>query len=124
MRHSIRSPRLNRVVYVSKPQSRRSPPPADRGWPWSVQESARPQADVTRGLRLRRSALEISPPPSPTRQPVGEWLGFDIVATAGPNGVGLAQSAVRDERGELARSAQSLIVGKRALHTSDEATGL
>ncbi|PIE18418.1 MAG: hypothetical protein CSA66_04865 [Proteobacteria bacterium] len=47
------------------------------------------------------------------RDPEGDWFGFDIRSSAGPDGVGLAQSAVRDMRGELARTAQSLLVRPR-----------
>ncbi len=47
------------------------------------------------------------------RDAVGEWLGFDIRSGAGPDGVGLAQSAVRDVVGEFARTAQSLLVTER-----------
>lgn len=47
------------------------------------------------------------------RQPRGEWLGFDIRSVAGPDGMGLSQSAVRDRDGVCARSAQSLIIAPR-----------
>ncbi|TNE90036.1 MAG: thioesterase family protein [Deltaproteobacteria bacterium] len=47
------------------------------------------------------------------RPPQGEWFGFDIRSTAGEHGGGLAQSAVRDERGVVARSAQTLVVWAR-----------
>jgi hypothetical protein len=44
------------------------------------------------------------------RIPVDGWLGFDIRSTANHEGSGLAQSAIRDRQGLVARSAQSLIV--------------
>jgi len=47
------------------------------------------------------------------RDPVGDWLGFDIESTSGGHGSGLAQSAVRDARGIVARSIQTLVVGPR-----------
>jgi len=47
------------------------------------------------------------------RDPVGDWLGFDIESTSGGHGSGLAQSAVRDARGVVARSIQTLVVGPR-----------
>lgn len=47
------------------------------------------------------------------RQPISEWLGFDIRSTANDHGAGLSQSAIRDERGLVARSAQSMVVAKR-----------
>ena len=47
------------------------------------------------------------------RLPAGAWLGFDIRSSVGPQGAGLSQSAIRDELGEFARSAQSLVVTPR-----------
>lgn len=49
------------------------------------------------------------------RRPVAGWFGFDIRSTANADGAGLAQSAVRDARGLVARSAQSLVVVERPL---------
>ncbi len=48
------------------------------------------------------------------RPPEGTWFGFDIRSTANRVGFGLAQSAIRDERGTVARSAQSLVVRARS----------
>lgn len=48
------------------------------------------------------------------RDPTPGWFGFDIRATAGPQGTGLAQSAVRDAEGLVARSIQTLLVRPRA----------
>ena len=47
------------------------------------------------------------------REPVGDWVGFDIRSTASAEGVGLSQSAIRDAAGLLGRSAQSLLVDAR-----------
>jgi hypothetical protein len=47
------------------------------------------------------------------RAPVGSWAGFDIRSTANAEGAGLSQSAVRDARGLVARSAQSLVIVRR-----------
>ena len=47
------------------------------------------------------------------RAPRGEWLGFDISATVGPEGAGLSESALRDREGVFGRSAQSVVVRKR-----------
>ncbi len=46
-------------------------------------------------------------------EPHQGWFGFDIRSYAGPQGSGVAQSAIRDARGEVARSAQSLLVRPR-----------
>lgn len=48
------------------------------------------------------------------RPPVGEWFGFDIRSTASGQGMGLAQSEVRDGQGVVARSAQSLVIVARS----------
>jgi hypothetical protein len=47
------------------------------------------------------------------RTPVEPWLGFDIRSTAGPHGIGLSESAIRDVDGSVGRSAQSLVVRPR-----------
>ncbi|MBW2529443.1 MAG: thioesterase family protein [Deltaproteobacteria bacterium] len=47
------------------------------------------------------------------RPPVEGWFGFDIRSVANEVGWGLAQSAVRDAKGMVARSAQSLLVLER-----------
>lgn len=44
------------------------------------------------------------------RDPVGEWLGFDIRSTATTHGSGLPQAEVRDHYGVVARSIQTLVV--------------
>jgi len=47
------------------------------------------------------------------RPPAGEWIGLDATTTAEPSGVGLAESALYDERGPIGRSLQSLVVAQR-----------
>ena len=47
------------------------------------------------------------------RPPEGEWVCLDAETTLGPGAVGIATSAVYDERGLVARSAQALLVGPR-----------
>jgi hypothetical protein len=47
------------------------------------------------------------------RPPAGEWICLDAVTTLGPGSVGVATSAVYDERGLVARSAQALLVTRR-----------
>lgn len=47
------------------------------------------------------------------REPEGEWIGLDAVSTASPLGIGLAQSALYDQRGLFGRAAQVLFVERR-----------
>ena len=47
------------------------------------------------------------------RPPVGEWVCLDAETTLGTGSVGVATSAVYDERGLVARSAQALLVTPR-----------
>lgn len=47
------------------------------------------------------------------REPVGEWLCLDAETTLSEDSVGVATSAVYDERGLVARSAQALLVVPR-----------
>ena len=47
------------------------------------------------------------------RPPVGEWLCLDAETALGPGSVGIATSAVYDELGLVARSAQALLVVER-----------
>lgn len=46
------------------------------------------------------------------RYPVGEWVGLDAVTFPGPNGVGLAEAGLYDERGRIGRSAQALLLDR------------
>jgi hypothetical protein len=47
------------------------------------------------------------------RAPEGEWICIDAVTIPSATGVGLAESALFDERGPIGRSAQSLVIEKR-----------
>ena len=47
------------------------------------------------------------------REPVGEWFCLDAETTLGPGSVGLATSAVYDQRGLVGRSAQALLTLRR-----------
>lgn len=46
------------------------------------------------------------------REPVGEWVGLDAVTYTEPRGVGLAESALYDERGRIGRAVQSLLIDR------------
>jgi Thioesterase-like superfamily len=48
------------------------------------------------------------------RPPVGEWVCLDAVTTLSSGSVGLATSSVYDEQGLVARSAQALLIQRRA----------
>lgn len=47
------------------------------------------------------------------RHPAGEWVCLDAATTIQPNGIGLAQTRLFDERGPLGRGTQSLYVARR-----------
>lgn len=47
------------------------------------------------------------------RHPEGEWVCLDSVTRIEPNGIGLAESRLSDERGPIGCSMQSLIVSER-----------
>lgn len=47
------------------------------------------------------------------RQPVGEWVCLDAVTHPQPQGIGLAESALYDEKGPLGRSTQTLYLATR-----------
>lgn len=47
------------------------------------------------------------------RMPEGEWVCLDARTRIGPEGVGLAESVLWDERGMIGRGAQSLLVAAR-----------
>ena len=46
------------------------------------------------------------------RYPVGEWVALEAQTFAEAHGVGLAESALYDERGRIGRSLQSLLVDR------------
>jgi hypothetical protein len=47
------------------------------------------------------------------RQPQGQWVALDAATHFGPDGCGLAQSALYDEQGLIGRAAQSLSLRQR-----------
>ena len=47
------------------------------------------------------------------RLPHGEWIGLDAVTLPEPEGVGLADSVLHDERGPIGRALQTLLVRQR-----------
>jgi Acyl-CoA thioesterase C-terminal domain/Acyl-CoA thioesterase N-terminal domain len=47
------------------------------------------------------------------RHPVGEWVCLDAITQAEPDGIGLADTTLYDERGKIGRAAQSLLVARR-----------
>jgi Acyl-CoA thioesterase C-terminal domain/Acyl-CoA thioesterase N-terminal domain len=47
------------------------------------------------------------------REPAGEWVYLDAVTRVGPDGVGLAESVLSDERGRIGRATQTLLVRRR-----------
>ncbi len=48
------------------------------------------------------------------RLPEGEWVGLDAVTIPEPQGIGLADSTLHDERGPIGRALQTLLVRERA----------
>src|SRR5690606_20832218 len=47
------------------------------------------------------------------RPPAGEWIGRDAVTVPSDQGMGMAESAVYDEKGRLGRAVQSLLLQRR-----------
>jgi hypothetical protein len=47
------------------------------------------------------------------RMPAGEWVCLDAVTIPEPTGVGLADTALHDERGPIGRATQTLLVAER-----------
>jgi hypothetical protein len=48
------------------------------------------------------------------RMPEGEWVCLDAVTLPEPNGVGMADTRLLDERGPIGRAAQTLLIADRA----------
>ena len=48
-----------------------------------------------------------------SRHPAGEWVCLDAVTTPEPDGIGLADASLFDERGRIGRATQSLLVARR-----------
>jgi hypothetical protein len=47
------------------------------------------------------------------RMPAGEWVCLDAITLPEANGVGIADTALFDEAGQIGRAAQTLLVGER-----------
>jgi hypothetical protein len=47
------------------------------------------------------------------REPEGEWIGLDAQTAIGPSGLGIASSVLHDQRGQVGRGAQELLVRPR-----------
>jgi hypothetical protein len=47
------------------------------------------------------------------RMPATEWVCLDAVTIAEPEGVGIADTAIYDERGPIGRAVQTLLVSER-----------
>ena len=47
------------------------------------------------------------------RLPEGEWVCLDAVTLPEPNGIGMADTRLLDERGPIGRAAQTLLVADR-----------
>jgi hypothetical protein len=47
------------------------------------------------------------------REPAGDWIGLDARTRLGPDGTGMAESVLFDERGRVGRALQSLLVQPR-----------
>jgi len=47
------------------------------------------------------------------RLPAGEWVCLDAITIAEPEGLGLSDTALYDERGPLGRALQTLLVARR-----------
>ena len=47
------------------------------------------------------------------REPVGEWICLDAVTRIAPDGIGMAESVLYDERGRVGRATQALLVAPR-----------
>lgn len=48
------------------------------------------------------------------RMPQGEWVCLDAVTLPEPNGIGMSDTRLLDERGPIGRAAQTLLVAERA----------
>jgi len=50
-----------------------------------------------------------------SRLPVGEWVGLEWRTLAEPQGIGISESRLWDEKGPIGRSLQSLLIDRLAL---------
>jgi hypothetical protein len=47
------------------------------------------------------------------REPEGEWIALDARTRIAPDGTGVAESVLSDERGRVGRAVQALLVDRR-----------
>jgi hypothetical protein len=47
------------------------------------------------------------------RQPVGEWICLEAQTRIAPDGIGISESVLYDQRGRVGRATQALLVGRR-----------
>jgi Acyl-CoA thioesterase C-terminal domain len=47
------------------------------------------------------------------RMPAGDWICLDAVTFPEPNGIGVADTTLLDERGSIGRAVQTLLVAER-----------
>jgi hypothetical protein len=47
------------------------------------------------------------------RHPEGDWVGLDAATYSEPDGVGMSDTRLHDERGMIGRANQTLLVGPR-----------
>ena len=71
--------------------------------------------DIVNGMSVRADPQAVAFPNVDLtvhllREPVGEWLGFDVTVSFGPGGTGLTSSVLHDETGPLGTTAQLLTV--------------
>jgi hypothetical protein len=52
------------------------------------------------------------------RLPAGEWVCLDAITHAEPNGVGMADTVLRDEQGPIGRAVQTLLVREREISSA------
>ncbi len=88
------------------------------GRPWTPRERVVALADAQSGMGVPLDPQEwsfVNPDLSVffERDPVGDWVGFDVRSTANVHGSGLSQSELRDAMGTFGRSAQTLVVTPR-----------
>jgi hypothetical protein len=57
------------------------------------------------------------------RMPSTEWVCLEAVTVPEPNGIGMADSALHDERGPIGRALQTLLVRKRPESAEPPPTG-
>ncbi len=74
--------------------------------------------DIANGISPRASPADLAFPNVDLtahliREPHGEWIGFDTTVSFGPEGAGLTQTVLHDERGPIGTAAQALTIRPR-----------